>query len=313
MPQRSFQIMVVPDRSARVRRWRVSYHWARSAVLGALAVIAVLGFGIVHYAYQVSQASLNADLTEENTALRVRLRGFQDNLQRIEGELRTIDEYAAKVRTITRLSDPERNLAIGPLEAGPSAGTPAVIFAPGERTDVVDELLNSNLALRMIDAKLDTVNADTRAQQENLGTLHTFFGAHPGLLRATPSVRPVASRLVNSGFGPRRDPYTAQQVMHKGVDYATDLGAEVWVTADGTVVFAASRGKYGKTVVVDHGDGYQTHYAHLSAIDVKTGDDVQRGATIGRAGNTGRTTGVHLHYEVRLHGIPQDPLSYMLD
>src|SRR5690606_33838645 len=120
----------------------------------------------------------------------------------------------------------------------------------------------------------------------------------------TPSIRPVQSKLVTITFGVRTELYTSRRVMHKGMDFAADRGADVFAPSDGVVIYAGLRGEYGKTVVIDHGFGVQTHYAHLSDYSVEKGAQVRRGQVIGAVGKTGRTTGVHLHYEVRINGIP---------
>jgi murein DD-endopeptidase MepM/ murein hydrolase activator NlpD len=101
--------------------------------------------------------------------------------------------------------------------------------------------------------------------------------------------------------------------MHKGIDFAADHGADVTAPADGLVIFVGNRGGYGKAVVIDHGYGIQTHYGHLSGYRVEIGQRVKRGQIVAAVGNTGRSTGTHLHYEVRYNGIPQDPEKYILD
>ncbi|MEO1171756.1 MAG: M23 family metallopeptidase, partial [Myxococcota bacterium] len=158
-------------------------------------------------------------------------------------------------------------------------------------------------------------DAETRSLREEqaIRELHNFFTDEPGLLASTPSVRPTRSKLLTSTFGERMDPYTNRRVMHKGVDFAADHGSDVVAPADGMVIFAATRGAYGKTLVLDHGYGIQTHFSHLSDFSAEVGQTVRRGDVIAAVGNTGRSTGPHLHYEVRFNGIPQDPELFILD
>ena len=118
---------------------------------------------------------------------------------------------------------------------------------------------------------------------------------------------------VTSDFGIRLDPYTAERVMHKGLDIANSFGAPVMAPADGVVIFAGTEGGYGKVVVIDHGYGVKTRFGHLSKLEVKTGDRVKRGQVVGAVGNTGRSTGPHLHYEVRVNGIPENPRKFILE
>ncbi|MEZ4269940.1 MAG: M23 family metallopeptidase [Myxococcota bacterium] len=261
----------------------------------------------------MAASGTDPELKEEAILLKTRLRLVQEELACIDSALQRIDQFSAKLRAITRVNDPDRNLAIGPLSRDPSKGAAPVLYAKGERIEYEDELMDSSLALRLIDSKLDTIDSESLGVENRMRGLTEYFAQDVALLHATPSVRPMASKLMTSSFGVRRDPYTGKKGMHKGIDFAADLGADVHATADGIVVWAGNRGKYGKTVVIDHGYGMQTHYAHLSEAKVEVGQELKRGQVIGAAGNTGLTTGVHLHYEVRFDGLPQDPEKYILD
>ena len=118
---------------------------------------------------------------------------------------------------------------------------------------------------------------------------------------------------VTSDFSVRLDPYTGERVMHEGLDVAAALGSKVRAPADGTVVFAGVEGGYGRVLVVDHGYGLKTRYGHLLKTDVKVGDKVHRGQAIAQVGNSGRSTGPHLHYEVRVNGVADNPRKFILE
>ncbi len=126
-----------------------------------------------------------------------------------------------------------------------------------------------------------------------------------------PSILPTFGTFT-SGFGYRRDPFTGRIKMHEGLDIAGPIGTPVYATADGVVIKAEWHHGYGKLVEIDHGYGYHTRYGHLSQIYVHVGQKVRRGQKIGAMGNTGRSTGPHLHYEVRVGGVPQNPIKYIL-
>jgi Peptidase family M23 len=125
-----------------------------------------------------------------------------------------------------------------------------------------------------------------------------------------PSLWPV-NGILRSSFGGRCDPLSGEGTFHTGVDLAAATGTPVHVTADGVVTSAGWSGAYGKLVVVDHGNGIETYYAHLSEFMVVPGQEVQRGQIIALSGGTGRVTGPHMHYEVRLHGTPVNPYKYL--
>ncbi|MBN2310919.1 MAG: M23 family metallopeptidase [Candidatus Hydrogenedentes bacterium] len=133
---------------------------------------------------------------------------------------------------------------------------------------------------------------------------------------AVPGIWPVSSAVghISSGFGYRSDPrrFRNKERFHSGVDIAAPQGTPVAATAYGEVVFAGrNRDAFGRQVIIDHGNGYRTRYAHLGAIETKRGRRVRRGDVIGRVGKSGRATGVHLHYEVQIDGRPVDPRDYM--
>ena len=126
----------------------------------------------------------------------------------------------------------------------------------------------------------------------------------------TPSIWPVLGRITD-GFGERLDPFSGEGAFHTGVDVGADYGAPVHVTADGMVLDAGQHSGYGRVVIVDHGFGITTWYAHLSSYAVVTGTRVKRGEVIGYAGISGRSTGPHVHYEVRMNNAPVNPWRYM--
>ncbi|WP_137720199.1 M23 family metallopeptidase [Methylobacillus flagellatus] len=126
-----------------------------------------------------------------------------------------------------------------------------------------------------------------------------------------PDSAPVFASYNSSSFGWRVDPFTGRNAFHEGLDFTADVGSPVFAAADGLVVAAEGRSDYGNIIIVDHGAGMETRYAHLSSFSAKVGDRVQKGQVIGKVGNTGRSTGPHLHFEVRLNGAPLDPRKYL--
>ena len=149
-------------------------------------------------------------------------------------------------------------------------------------------------------------------RQESMKQLDNYFKQRTTLLSYTPSIWPVRG-WTTSEFGIRRDPYTSRARMHRGLDIAAAIGTTVNSPADGLIIFTGKDGAFGKVVVVDHKNNIMTRYAHLSRIDVTTGDQVKRGEQLGAVGNTGRSTGPHLHYEVWINGIPENPRKYILN
>lgn len=126
-----------------------------------------------------------------------------------------------------------------------------------------------------------------------------------------PFARPVSGARTTSGFGARFDPFNRRPALHQGQDFAAPLNTPVVATAPGVVSFAGVRNGYGNTVEIDHGRGFKTRFAHLNSIAVRPGERVSVGNRVGGMGTTGRSTGVHLHYEVWVNGRPQNPARFM--
>jgi len=134
------------------------------------------------------------------------------------------------------------------------------------------------------------------------------------MTHCVPHIQPVSYTNISAYFGFRSDPFNHRLTMHYGIDFTGSIGTPVHATGDGIVIDAEySFSGYGKQVVIDHGFGYKTRYAHLSKIEVKPGDKIKRGEIVGLLGNTGRSTGPHLHYEVMLRNSTTDPLNYFND
>jgi len=131
------------------------------------------------------------------------------------------------------------------------------------------------------------------------------------VLRSLPLAAPLDSYIIESGFGERIDPINGRRALHEGIDLKNDVGTSVLSTAPGTVVYAGWMSDYGRVVEIDHGLGIRTRYAHLKAISVKVGQEVGFRQEVGKLGNSGRTTGPHVHYEVRVDGKPYDPMNFM--
>jgi murein DD-endopeptidase MepM/ murein hydrolase activator NlpD len=125
-----------------------------------------------------------------------------------------------------------------------------------------------------------------------------------------PSAWPVNGRLMG-GYGVRSDPFSGEGAMHTGVDISAPQGTPVHATADGIVIHAGWNGGYGRCVIIDHGNNYQTWYAHLSRLDVIEGQEIRQGETLGAVGTSGRSTGSHLHYEVRIGSTPVNPYRFL--
>jgi murein DD-endopeptidase MepM/ murein hydrolase activator NlpD len=304
LAKKSYTLMLIADHHSPVRRFNVSKGLMVQVAAGFLVLSGVAVGATLHY-FQVAQdAAENRILREENLTLRTQLKSVRERIEHIGSTLDRVERFDQKLRAITLLSDPQRNLAMGPVETEPGVG------APGSETQFTE--LTSMESPKALASRLDRLSAEATRQEQSLQELQAYFQEQRSLLASTPSIWPTRG-WVTSDFGQRLDPYTADRVQHGGMDIAAPHGKEVIAPSDGTVVFAGLEGGYGNVIVIDHGYGIKTRYGHLSKMLVKAGDKVKRGTQIAAVGNTGRSTGPHLHYEVRVNGIPQNPRKFILE
>lgn len=301
--------MIMPDTSTlEVRRIRVSRRLLVGFAIGTACVFLTCASAILHGAFMWKEARENGVLRAENEALRARLEGVDLRLDTIDQIVERVKQFDNKLRTITMVSDPERNLAIGPV-GGDVESPRSVPPQPDLRRDLLGSLQRS---IGLVENRLFERGDALEALERSVSALSTHLEDQQALLASTPSRAP-ARGFVSSLFGMRVDPFTGLAQLHAGVDYSANVGARVSSTADGLVIFAGQDGAYGKQIKIDHGNGLVSQYAHLSQTHVKVGDQVKRGSLIGAVGNTGRSTGPHLHYEIRLNGVPQDPRRFLLE
>lgn len=180
------------------------------------------------------------------------------------------------------------------------------------RYDYLSELSSADL---IIDAtkKIDYISRQLYIQSNSFDDVLELAKTQKDRLQHIPSIQPVSDRYLKqlaSGYGTRIDPIYGTARFHAGMDFSANIGTPVYATANGTVVQADWQQGYGKCIIVDHGYGYETLYAHLDDYKVRIGQKVVRGEQIGMVGNTGKSTGPHLHYEVHVKGQPDNPAKY---
>lgn len=264
--------------------------------MGALVAIAL---------YLVNLHNINdySRLAKKNRELEKQISFFSQRMTDLYDQFTNLKESNARVKVLANLA-----ITPGQIETK-SVGGPDPLAA--ELTVSSIDVERKQQLVRM-HRELQRLELDIAHEEGDLRHLSAHLKEQQTLLNFTPSVWPVRG-WISSRFGYRVSPFTGRRELHKGLDIVNRAGTPVVVTADGQVVFAGYKGGYGKMVIVDHGLGKVTKYGHLSKIDVRNGDSVIRGQELGRLGNTGRSTGPHLHYEVVLNGKAVNPVDYLLD
>lgn len=286
MAKRHHTIILIPHAHAKLRKWQVtSLQVAIAAGAFFLLTVSAALFSWLHFSKNVNPIEI-ARLKSENEKLRKTNLTFESSVRKIQGQL---NQYEERTRQLAIVAGVE-GLGSG-AEAGIGGGSP--IEEAGADGLPVLESRASQLAgtLNAVEAKL---NERVR------------------WISATPAIAPVKG-IFTSGMGVRADPVTHGRGNHQGIDIAASAGQPVRASADGVVIRAAEIGALGRAVFIAHGFGVTTRYGHMSRIEVRPGQRVKRGDIVGRVGNTGRATGYHLHYEVRVDGDPVNPLAYILD
>jgi len=301
--QKTYTLIVVPDHDSPITRYRITRKLLFQAGAAAMLACGLVVAASYQYLQVAKDAAENRILREENLSLRGQLQTVRRRVEHIGTTLERVERFDQKLRAITLLSDTERSSANGSSSAPPAARP--------NGTEQLGRAL-SGAGSSASSSHLDRLSLAAGRQEQSLQELTEYFQDQKSLLASTPSVWP-ARGWVTSDFGQRLDPYTADRMMHAGMDIAAEPGRPIYAPSNGLVVYAGPEGNYGNVIVLDHGYGIKTLYGHLAQVLVKTGDRVKRGGKLGSVGNTGRSTGPHLHYEVRVNGIPQNPRKFLLE
>ncbi|MCY4217423.1 MAG: M23 family metallopeptidase [Flavobacteriaceae bacterium] len=232
---------------------------------------------------------------------KVQLEELNNKLEKAEGALSTIEQRDEKLYRVT-------------YDASP---IPEERFSPGfggaDRYSDWGGYENSDILVKT-SQRLDMLLSDMAVQNSSLRELEQLSEEKETFLKVVPSIIPIKNDQIlrfSSGFGYRKDPFTHQRKMHRGVDFTVEQGTPIYATGDGIVERVSSRVPgFGKHIKINHGFGYQSLYAHLSQYNVRKGQRVRRGDLIGYSGNTGRSTGPHLHYEIIKDGVHQNPIHF---
>jgi murein DD-endopeptidase MepM/ murein hydrolase activator NlpD len=307
LPLKRYTILVVPGGGSRVKRFHLP-KWAvgmLSAVIAAAAVlVGVLAYGYLNDHTRLSEVTTDRARLEERTeAQRGQIKLFAAKIADLESRLEQMQKLDRKVRAMANLRD-QREPA-----------TPAPMFGIGGET--LDEgrrafsLYNVETALvDEMNAELDRLSFEASLQEQSLRELNRSLVKKSMAAARLPSIWPTHG-FVTSGFGERANPITGGRQFHTGLDIATHVGTPVFATADGIVVFVGRHGGLGRMIVLSHGNSLKTRYGHLAETYVNVGDHVVRGMKIGAVGNSGMSTGPHLHYEVLRNGVAMNPRTYI--
>ncbi len=279
-------LIVLRDLGAEVRKFRLSN--LQLLIGGAAMVASFLGVLVSGWLFWTTRSErlLLEQVQTENEQLRAANQRIEQRLAALGAQLGETEERARRLAIVAGMDNLSASAEGG---IGGGGGGPMELVVP----------------LETLESRAEELSVWMERIEEQLGE-------NLKLVASTPSISPVAG-LLTSRFGYRQDPFTGERHLHSGVDISAPPGTPVRATASGVVVATSQGGPLGRSVTLAHGFGFSTLYAHLARIQVTVGQRISRGQVIGLLGNSGRSTGYHLHYEVRRDGRPVNPLPFMLN
>ncbi len=345
--------MVVPEKQKGVRTYRIPTVLFKSLAFLTVMLFMLIGVLAYDYWKILQQVYENKHLSIENRQLKEQIQLFQMKMNSLSDDLRRINTFEKKLRVITGLEDvsakgplykpdeeeEKESFTLEDLNSSLDFKIDTEIEDQPkfkELKSLYDKKIAANLGLERsylltkqwsdlarrsfalsndyakFDYKYAQIKDVVSAIEGNIHALDEFLLDKESFLNSTPTILP-ADGWITSYFGQRISPYLGKLKMHEGLDVGAPYGTKVNAPADGMVTFSGEKAGFGKFVQVDHGYGIETIYAHNQSLHVKPGQKVKRGALLAAVGNTGHSTGPHLHYEVRVNGIAVDPLYFILE
>lgn len=290
MQKQHYTLVFVHDVRGRIRKLKLPFYLVYAGLLAALVGAALLLSGVASYTHLLLKVTDYEQVRAERDQLLAQNRALRTTNAETQKQLTTLESLANEVAVAYGL------LRVRQTPFGTVENTPASLAPDDEFSDTL--------------ARYRYLRRHATAVTLYASGIRPLPGQDLTDLNYTPSLWPVRGRLV-SAFGDRMDPFNGEGNFHPGVDISSRYGNEVRAAADGFVVAVGLHTGYGRVVVIDHGGGLSTWYAHLSGYRAYPGQAITRGDVIGYVGNSGRSTSAHLHYEVRLRNAPLNPWRFL--
>jgi len=325
---------IVSNQTGQTRKIVISSVWLKAGGFLAAVIILVFAAGLVDYFGLLLQSLENKRLRTENTQLIKQFQIVESKVSSLENSLERVKTFTTKLKLITNIDGEDRvtKLSMGPK---PAPGQQVEEYEPMEQRPSSENLTQQDEVFTQpqtfnenkgevaeqpapskdyasLVVRIDKAVHETQLKEQSVIDLWESLSERQSLINATPNVKPARGWLT-SRFGYRISPFSGKATMHAGLDIAAAPGSPIYAPADGVVSYAGYDQGYGKLVSIDHGYGVSTRFGHTSQIYVQVGQKVSKWDVIAAVGNTGRSTGPHLHYEVRINGTPVDPINFILD
>ncbi len=302
MSSKKITIIFLSDGARKTKQLKIPKIFILSLPLFILAAVILVAWVFSDYQTVKTQIPRLAHLQKENKHQKVQLANLSQKIDHINRKMIELNKFDHKLRVMVNLETSEDN----PQFLGIGGSDPTVL-----NPDYTVEKAHKKL-VRLMHHSLDNLNTEISVQIQDKAELYRFLQEQKSMLACTPSIW-VTKGWVSSDFGYRISPFTDEREFHKGLDISARMKTVIIAPADGVVSTVGRTHGYGNMLHINHGYGLKTVYAHLAKSLVTKGKYVKRGQKIALLGNSGRSTGPHLHYEVHLNGVPVNPLRYILN
>jgi len=294
-------LMILPHNHSEMKQLKIPVRIVYGSIAALLVFLTGSLFLMYGYISMSFQSSEFVQLQKNSGAQKKQILQLTDDINGLNSQMDSLMVFSRRLQILMGLDN-----------TGDTQKTGGLASNEIDRFSVLYKK-NQKVLLDQIQSDIDQLKQDMPYQRGIHDSLNEIFEKNSSLLASIPSISPVVGGWISSGFGMRNDPFTGRRKMHHGMDIAQNRNAPVYASADGVITYAKRSGGLGKLIAIDHGFGFSSRYAHLSVILVKFNQQVKRGDIIGRVGSTGRSRGLHLHYEVRLENVPVDPRPFILD
>ncbi len=302
MDKEYFDILIFGHKNSKTLHLRI--HRKTFKIVFYLFIFAFLSTTFFFCDYiQLKKKAFELDrLRQETETQKSQIRFFSARIEDLEKQLSKLKDFDKKIRIIANLEKGQETMSIAGL-GGPS---------PSDIREKLKSDRDEKRLLQQMRTDIERLQSEAISREESLSELENLLQNKKEMLAHTPSIWPVMG-WVTSGFGFRTDPFTGLTQMHEGIDISNCVGTTVVAPADGIISDSGNDLASGRLLRVSHGFGMTSYYGHLNKILVKVGQKVKRGEKIAEVGMSGKTTGPHLHYEVKLNGIPVNPMRYIFN
>jgi len=299
MAKRFYTILILPDAT----RPPLKFHISRFTLISI--AVGLSGLFLCIFVFILQYINMNANMLELKRLRKevAHLSLLGEKIRGMQKEMVSLQTFDRKIRTLAQLQPSD-------------LGEPVIGTGGGEHWEKANLAETMRLEKEQLMARMEqeirALEGAAKHQESSFSELRYFLENKRTRLSCTPAIWPVRGWLTG-GFGYRRSPFTGYKELHEGLDIAASPMAPIIAPADGTAVYSGFMAGWGNVLILNHGYGYQTFYAHHARNLVPAGKKVKRGEVIAYVGNTGQSTGPHLHYEVHINGVPRDPLQYIID